>query len=350
MVIYMRQPACPVGQRGARLASARAAASLVAGLALAGCELVTAPASTLAPKSDYGRVSYDIFLSIFWWDVGIFLVVSVALLWIIVRFRERDPQTLPPQVRGNARLELAWTVAPVVVLTLIAFPTVRAVFRTQATPPRAALGVRVTGHQWWWEFEYPELGIRTATELHLPVGRPVRLELRSPDVIHSFWIPQLGGKRDTPPGKVNRIVLTPTTPGRYYGQCAEFCGASHANMRMLAVVETPAEFDAWVARQRAPAATPADGSGAAAGLRAFTTGACVGCHTIAGVSAGVVGPDLTHVGSRTTIAGGTLPNTPDALARWLADPPGVKPGSIMPDLHLSVADVRALAAYLETLQ
>ena len=349
-MIHMRHPSFPVGQRGARIGPTRAAAFFVAGLTLAACDMVTVPATTLAPKSDFGRVSYDIFLSIFWWDAGIFLVVSAVLVGIIFRFRERDPQTLPPQVRGNARLELAWTVAPVVVLTLIAFPTVRAVFRTQATPPRAALGVRVTGHQWWWEFEYPELGIRTATELHLPVGRPVRLELRSPDVIHSFWIPQLGGKRDTPPGKVNRIVLTPTTPGRYYGQCAEFCGASHANMRMLAVVEAPAEFDAWVARQRAPVATPADGSPAAAGLRAFTTGACVGCHTITGVSAGVVGPDLTHVGSRTTIAGGMLPNTPGTLTAWLADPPGVKPGSIMPDLHLSVADVRALTEYLATLK
>jgi cytochrome c oxidase subunit II len=326
------------------------AALLVGSLILTACQMGTVPATTLAPKSDYGRVSHELFLSIFWWDVGIFLLVSLVLLFVIVRFRERDPEALPVQVRGNPRLELAWTVAPVLVLTLIAFPTVRAVFRTQTTPPRDALRVRVTGHQWWWEFEYPELGVRTATDLHLPVGRPVAIELHSPDVIHSFWIPQLGGKRDTPPGKVNRIVLTPTTPGIYPGQCAEFCGASHANMRLYAVVEAPADFDAWVARQKAPPAAPPDGSVAAAGFRAFTTGPCVGCHTVQGVSGGIVGPDLTHVGSRQTIAGGMLPNTTENVARWLGNPPGVKPGSIMPDLHLSPADVAALTAYLETLK
>ena len=328
-----------------------ALARLVAlGGSLTGCEMVTAPTTTLAPKSDFARLSHDIFLRILWWDLGILLLVVTVLLFVVVRFRERDPQTMPAQVRGHAGLELSWTVAPVLVLTVIAFPTVRAVFRTQDAPPANALRVRVTGHQWWWEFEYPDLQIRTATDLHLPAGRPAALELRSPDVIHSFWIPQLGGKRDTPPGQVNRIVLTPTTPGTYYGQCAEFCGASHANMRMVAVVESPAEFEAWVAGQRAAPPTPADGTAAAAGLRVFTTGACVGCHAIGGVSGGAVGPDLSHFGSRTTIAGGMLPKTPENLTRWLRDPPEVKPGALMPNLSLSVADVQALAAYLESLR
>ena len=315
---------------------------------LAGCDMTASPATTLTPRSDFGRLSHDIFLSILWWDVGILAVVLGALLWIVYRFREKDPRTLPVQVRGDARLELAWTLAPVLVLTVIAFPTVRAVFRSQASPPADALRVRVTGHQWWWEFEYPDLQIRTATDLHLPAGRPAILELSSPDVIHSFWIPQLGGKRDALPGQVNRILLTPTTPGIYYGQCAEFCGVSHANMRALALVETATEFDAWAAAQRAAPAPPADGT--AAGLRLFTTGACVGCHAVAGVSAGAVGPDLTHFGSRKTIAGGILPNTTDELVRWLADPPQIKPGSLMPNLQLSVADVRALAAYLQSLR
>src|SRR5262249_28443442 len=153
--------------------------------------------------------------------------------------------------------------------------------------------------------------------------------------IHSFWVPALGGKRDTPPGKVNRIVLRPTVPGTYPGQCAEFCGASHANMRIIAVVQAAADFDAWVAGQKAPPPAPPDGGRAAAGLQAFTRGACVGCHTVQGVSGGIIGPDLTHVGSRQAIAGGMLPNTPENVGRWLADPPGVKPGSIMPDLHLA---------------
>jgi len=339
-----------IGPGGLLGALPRTAAFLVGSLSLAACEMGTVPATTLAPKSDYGRVSHDLFLSILWWDVGIFLLVSVLLLVAIVRFRERDPEALPVQVRGNAKFELAWTIAPVLVLTLIAFPTVRAVFRTQSTPPAGALRVRVTGHQWWWEFEYLELGFRTATDLHLPVGRPVALELHSPDVIHSFWIPQLGGKRDTPPGKVNRIVLRPTVPGIYPGQCAEFCGASHANMRINAAVETPADFDAWVARQKAPPPAPPDGSAAAAGLQVFKAGPCVGCHSVQGVSGGIVGPDLTHVGSRQAIAGGVLSTTPENLARWLADPPGVKPGSIMPNFHLSPADVSALTAYLLSLK
>jgi cytochrome c oxidase subunit 2 len=319
-------------------------------LGLSGCDLIASPATTLVPRSDFGQLSHDLFLSILWWDVGIFAVVLGLLLWIVYRFREKDPGVLPAQVRGHAGLELAWTLAPVLVLTVIAFPTVRAVFRSQASPPAGALRVRVTGHQWWWEFEYPDLGIRTATDLHLPVGRPAILELESPDVIHSFWIPPLGGKRDTPPGQVNRILLTPTTPGTYAGQCAEFCGLSHANMRTLAIVETAAEFDAWAAAQRSAPASPADGTAAAAGLKVFTTAACVGCHAVTGVSGGTRGPDLTHFASRKTIAGGMLPHTTEGLVRWLADPPQVKPGSLMPNLQLSVADVRALAAYLETLR
>jgi cytochrome c oxidase subunit 2 len=318
-------------------------------VALAGCGLAS-PATTLAPKSDFARLSHGIFLQILWWDIGIFAVVALVLVIAIVRFRERDPGVLPRQVRGSARLELAWTIAPVVVLTFIAFPTVSAVFRTQAAPTPGALRVRVVGHQWWWEFGYPELGVTTATDLHLPAGQPVMLELASPDVIHSFWIPRLGGKRDTPPGQLNRLLLTPGEPGAYPGQCAEFCGLSHAHMRATAVVQLPAEFQAWVARQKAPAAEPADGTPPARGRDLFRTSACVGCHTIRGVSSGGIGPDLTHVGSRRTIAGGMLPNTAAELTRWLRDPPAVKPGSLMPNLHLGDADAAALAAYLTGLK
>jgi cytochrome c oxidase subunit 2 len=328
-----------------------ALAGLLAAL-LGGCDLASPPATTLAPKSDFASLSHGIFLQILWWDLGIFAVVAIVLVLAIARFRERAPQVLPAQVRGNPRLELIWTLAPVVVLTFIAFPTVSAVFRTQAAPsPTAdALRVRVVGHQWWWEFEYPDLGIRTATDLHLPTGRPVLLELASPDVIHSFWVPQLGGKRDTPPGQINRLSLTPAVAGVYPGQCAEFCGISHANMRHAAIVQPANEFQAWVTRQKAPPATPAEGSPAARGREVFRAGACVGCHTIQGLSGGGLGPDLTHVGSRRTLAGGMQPNTPDALARWLRDPPAVKPGSLMPNLHLGEADVAALVAYLTSLQ
>jgi cytochrome c oxidase subunit 2 len=176
------------------------------------------------------------------------------------------------------------------------------------------------------------------------------LDLASPDVIHSFWVPQLGGKRDTPPGQVNRLALTPAVPGVYPGQCAEFCGISHANMRHAAIVESANDFQAWVTRQKAPPAEPVADSPAARGREVFRTSACVGCHAIQGLSGGAIGPDLTHVGSRRTLAGGMLPNTPDELARWLRDPPAVKPGSLMPNLHLGEADVTALVAYLTSLK
>jgi cytochrome c oxidase subunit 2 len=352
MIHVRRDPIRPgAGPRGPRRAPLRLALGpIAAALAAAGCGLLDSPATTLTPRSDFGAVSHRIFLQILGWDTAIFLVVQGLLLYAVLRFRERDPGGIPRQVRGHAGLELTWTVIPAVILTFIAFPTVAAIFRTQAPPPGDALRVQVIGHQWWWEFRYPDLGIVTATEFHLPAGRPVSLEIRGADVVHSFWVPQLGGKRDAIPGKETRIVLTPHTPGRYYGQCAEFCGASHANMRHAAVVEPPEAFAAWVARQQAPAAAPPDGSPAAAGLEVYRRGTCIGCHTIRGVSAGVLGPDLTHLASRRTIAGGLLPNTPEHLARWLKNPPAVKPGSLMPDLALSDQDVAALVAYLQTLR
>lgn len=332
-----------------RLWLAHAAPVAALATTLAGCGL-SSPQTTLDPRSDFAGASHRIFLQIFWWDTAIFVVVAAILLLAVLRFRERDPAALPRQVRGNARLELGWTIAPAIILTFIAFPTVSAIFQTQAPPTPDALKVRVIGHQWWWEFRYPDLGVTTATDLYLPVGQRVALELSSIDVIHSFWVPALGGKRDTPPGQLNRILLTPAAPGDYPGQCAEFCGASHANMRHWAVVLSAPDFQAWVARQKAPPAEPADGSPAAQGRQAFTTHACVGCHTIQGVSGGQLGPDLTHFASRKTIAGGMLPNTPGNVARWLKNPPDVKPGSLMPNLNLPDAQVAALVAYLSSLK
>jgi cytochrome c oxidase subunit 2 len=320
------------------------------GLILAGCGLLNSPATTLTPRSDFGWTSHRIFLQILRWDTAIFLVVQLLLLVAVFRFRERDPKVVPPQVRGNALLELAWTLIPAVILIFIAFPTVAAIFRTQSAPPKDAIRVKVVGHQWWWEFQYPDLGVVTASDLHLPAGRPVSLEIASTDVIHSFWVPQLGGKRDAIPGSLTRIVLTADAPGEYYGQCAEFCGVSHANMRHLAVVDAPEAFAAWVAKQKEPALTPPDGSPAAAGLQVYRTGTCVGCHTVRGVSAGGIGPDLTHFSSRKTIAGGILPNTPENLAHWVRHAPALKPGSLMPDQKLSDPEVTALVAYLQSLR
>jgi cytochrome c oxidase subunit 2 len=344
------RPRSRAAREGTGRALRPALAIAILTLSAAGCGLLDSRATTLAPRSDFGALSHRIFLQILGWDTAIFLVVQGLLLFAVFRFRERDPAAVPRQVRGHAGLELAWTLIPAVILTFIAFPTVAAIFRTQAVPPRDALRVRVIGHQWWWEFQYPDLGVTTASDLHLPAGRPVSLEISGADVIHSFWVPQLGGKRDAIPGRGTRLLFTPSAPGEYYGQCAEFCGASHANMRQRALVQAPEAFAAWVAQQRAPAAAPPDGSPAAAGLQVYRTSACVGCHTIRDVSGGVVGPDLTHFGSRATIAGGMLANTPDDLARWLKDPPAVKPGSLMPNLGLSDADVATLVAYLRSLR
>jgi cytochrome c oxidase subunit 2 len=320
------------------------------GLALAGCGWLDSPATTLTPRSDFGWISHRIFLQILRWDTAIFLVVQALLLYAVFRFRERDPKAIPRQVRGSVWLEFVWTLIPAVILVFIAFPTVGAIFRTQTAPPKEALRVKVIGHQWWWEFQYPDLGINTATDVHIPAGRPVSFEITGADVIHSFWVPGLGGKRDAIPGSGTRIVLTAEAPGEYYGQCAEFCGVSHANMRHLAVVHTPEAFAAWVAKQKEPAPTPPDGSPAAAGLAVYRLAACVGCHTLRGVSGGGLGPDLTHFASRKTIAGGMLPNTPENLARWLKSPTAVKPGSLMPDQKLADPEVAALVAYLQSLR
>ena len=214
---------------------------------------------------------------------------------------------------------------PALILLIIAIPTIQVIFRTQgAAAPSHALTVTVRGWQWWWEFRYPSLDVVTANELHLPVGRPVVFALEGPDVIHSFWVPQLGGKRDVVPGRLNRITLTPERVGEYWGQCAEFCGVSHANMGLRVIVEEPAAFDRWVAAQKA--APPEPEGAAAEGKALYTRSACVGCHAIRGVSAGALGPDLTHFGSRARFGAGLWPNTGEHVVAWLKDPPALKPG------------------------
>ncbi|HEU5323193.1 MAG TPA: cytochrome c oxidase subunit II, partial [Methylomirabilota bacterium] len=220
-------------------------------LALGGCAW-DAPMSTVVARSDFAGAILDVYAVITWATVAIAAVVFVALLWVLLRYRDRPGAALPAQTRGHTALEIGWTVAPALVLLVIAIPTIQVIFRTQSQArPAQALDVTVRGWQWWWEFRYPGLQVTTANELHLPVGRPVVLSLEGPDVIHSFWVPQLGGKRDVIPGRPNRLMFTPDTPGEYPGQCAEFCGISHANMRMLVVVHTEESWQAWVRSQQA---------------------------------------------------------------------------------------------------
>ena len=319
----------------------------VAGL-LGGCAW-DGPRSTLVARSDFAREILHVYGIITWISLGIAALVVVALAWVLLRFRERPGAGLPPQVRGHALLEISWTVAPAVILLIIAIPTIEVVFRTQGAPPRGALEVTVRGRQWWWEFYYPEYQLTTANELHVPVGRPAVLTLEGPDVIHSFWVPKLGGKRDVVPGRLNRLTFTPDTPGEYLGQCAEFCGTAHANMGLRVIADAADAFERWVATERGPAAQPAEGP-AADGARVYAGSACVGCHTVRGVSAGVIGPDLTHFGQRKTLAAGLLPNTTENLAAWIRDPQRLKPGAKMPALGLTEAQARAVAAYLLSLK
>ena len=324
---------------------------------LAGCAGTPPSMSTFVPRSDYARSIHALYLQVIGWDTVILLVVIVALLLVLLRFstRSEDVPAALPESREHIGLEIAWTVGPALVLLAIALPTIRTTFRSQpSTAPANALHVRVTAHQWWWEVRYPDLGITTANEIHISVGRPARFLLESADVIHSFWVPGLGGKQDIIPGRPNTLTFTPNTPGMYFGQCAEFCGLSHANMRFRVFVDTAEQFETWSAHQHAPASVPGrpwDTAGAvAAGARLFASSPCVTCHAVTGVSTQRIGPDLTHFGSRLTLAGGTLENTPDNIAAWLRDPAALKPGAQMPDLGLSSAEIAQLTAYLDSLK
>lgn len=328
--------------------SPRALRTALLGLAIGGCGWDT-PQSTLVARSDFARDIHGLYALITWASVGIAVLVFGVLGYVLLRFRDRPGAALPPQTPGRAWLEIAWTIGPALVLLIIAVPTIQVIFRTQSeTAPREALEVTVRAFQWWWEFEYPALGIVTANELHVPAGRPVVLRLAGGDVIHSFWIPRLGGKRDVIPGRANVLTFTPDTPGEYLGQCAEFCGVSHANMRKRVIVETPEAFERWVAGQRAPAVEPM--GPAVEGKAVFVRNACVGCHRIAGVSEAKLGPDLTHFGSRRTLAAGMYAATPENLAAWIENPPALKPGAKMPALPLTKDETRALAAYLVSLK
>jgi cytochrome c oxidase subunit 2 len=286
---------------------------------------------------------------------GIFIGMSALLTFSLVKFRSRPTDTLePPQVFGSTQIELAWTIIPVLLITVLFLGTARVIFAVQDAPePADALDVIVIGHQFWWEFRYPKLGIVTANELHVPVSTPLEpqptyLRLLSADVDHSFWIPQLAGKTDLIPNHPNDTWMDPSQPGLYLGQCAQFCGVEHAKMLLRVYVDTPEQFAAWVKQEQRPGVQdPA----VAAGRQEFESQACMNCHTIAGTPArGQFGPDLTHLASRKTIASGAAENTTDNLERWIADPDQIKQGSLMPSMHLTADQVHEITAYLNTLQ
>lgn len=285
--------------------------------------------------------------------IVIFVIVEVALLYAIVRFRRRPgDEGEPPQIHGSTKLEITWTVIPALILVVVGAATVKTIWELAETPTGPeVLQVNVTGHQWWWEYQYPDSGVVTANELHIPAARKVRLNLQSADVIHSFWIPRLAGKQDVVPGRTNVLMVQADEPlvEQLYGQCVEFCGSSHANMRLRVVVQSQEDFDTWLVEQKKKASTSTGGS-ASEGRAIFERKACVGCHTIDGTSAqGNVGPNLTHFASRETFAGSMFGRTDENLTAWLKDPPEQKPGSKMPNLNLSDDEVKNLVAYLQSL-
>jgi cytochrome c oxidase subunit 2 len=380
--------------------------------------------STINPVTDYGEVSQNLYVQVFWWAMIILAVVWALMAYILIRFRERPGRGEPKQIHGHMGLEIAWTIAPALIVVAIVIPTIQGVFQVQRPPDGDALIVEVTGKRYWWSFHYPELGVTTANELHLPVGRPVSLRLESGDVIHSFWVPQLGGKRDVNPvvrvpegeePKRNWMHFTIKEEGVFWGQCAEFCGEAHSLMGIRVVAETESDFQQWVEDWRTPAPTAnrpevvvqsspessgSAGSAAApvfaatrdeakvtmedqdpiqdpsagvpvtedsliaAGREAFFT-RCIQCHAIQGTPApGVIGPNLTRIGRRSTIAAGMLENTEENLIRWIRDPNSVKPGAQMPSVAEGVSyeglsfpptglteeQIRAVAAYLSSMK
>jgi cytochrome c oxidase subunit II len=325
----------------------------LAALGLGGCSAKEFPGSTFAPRSDMAHWVQSVYLQVIGWDTLILILICVLVFLCLARFSTRasDDQPKPPPRPGESLgLEVAWTVGPALILIFIAVPSLRIVFRTQqAKPPPDALIINVTAHQWWWQFDYPSMGIHTANEVHIPVDRPVRFLLRSADVIHDFWVPAMGGKRDVVPGHVNELTFTPEVPGEYIGECAEFCGTSHANMHFRVFVQTQVAFDNWRTNQAAGPHTPSKAM-ARAGERIFLTSACTTCHAITGFSGGYIGPNLTHFGSRTTFAGSTLANNPTNVADWLKDPEALKPGAQMPALGLRGKELNDLVAYLESLK
>jgi cytochrome c oxidase subunit II len=300
----------------------------------------------------------------------IFVVVEGTLIYSILRFRrgKKTAPSEPPQVYGSHAIEIAWTVAPTLIVGILILVVARTEWQVRADPPAPktgdnALYVTVVGRQWWWEYRYDTyngtpLDFVAANELHVPAGdpgedgvqRPVYLTLLSADVCHSFWVPRLAGKTDLLPGRTNKMTFQTSQQGLFLGQCAEFCGTQHAKMLLRVYVDSPAEFDAWVKGQQAEAKTPA-GKNEAAGMKAFLKQSCVNCHAIRGTPAhGTYAPDLTHLMSRKTIASGILPNTLADLRGWVVDPQKDKPGCLMPAFGLDTGDVDRIVEYLRTLE
>jgi cytochrome c oxidase subunit II len=373
------------------------ALALLLAVGLSACNSFT-PNSIFGAHSEFGHSVDVLTRRLLYMGVIVFFLIETLLVVILVRYRERDGNREAKQFHGNSTLEIGWTLIPAVILAFIAVPTIKTIFKTQAKAIPGALQVEVIGHQWWWEFRYPQYGIITANELYLPVGRTANFALTTKDVLHSFWVPKLNGKRDLISNHTNYIWFTPDSAYVWNGFCAEYCGTSHAYMHFKVFTVTPSEFETWAAHQKTNAIGSAPPAAAIAkadtgkagsarvptaaapatptpvmnvsdtisgtfpraklpdwviprtptpatltfdqsvtgdvtrGATLFKTAPCIACHTVRGVptAAGIIGPNLTHVGSRTTIAGGLYPNDLRHLQLWIKNAPEMKPGSLMP--------------------
>jgi len=344
-------------RRSRRLLKLALAAGLL--LLLTACAK-DAPQDTLDPAGPGARKIMDLFTPVFWVAAAVFVFVEGAFLFVVLRFRRRGPEDneVPAQVHGHTRLEVAWTIIPAVILAVLAVPTLAALFDLSEDPGPNALDVRVVGQQWWWAYEYPDFKldgadtpVTTANELHIPAGVPVRLQLESVDVIHSFWSPRLNGKRDVVPGRIHTWTIEADEPGVYLGQCVEFCGISHSNMRLKVVAHDQNEFDQWIEDQQGLPDEPQDGA-AAEGRTTFES-TCATCHVVNGqfdqVQEGSPSaPNLTHLFDRSCFAGCVYELNRNELEAWLRDPQR-KEGSLMVIPELSEAQIDSLVAYLETL-
>jgi cytochrome c oxidase subunit 2 len=357
----------------------------VLALALAGCSPERYPQTALLPLSDFARIGDDVQDVTFYWALGVFILVEGALVYSVFRFRGRPDDPEPSQIHGNTTIEIIWTLIPALILAAIAVPTVKGIFETNQTPPDA-MKIEVIGHQWWWEFRYPDAGVTTANEMFIPQGKTVELIINSADVVHSFWPPRFAGKRDVFPGRETRLWWKADSTGLFPGQCAEYCGIQHARMAFYVRSVSTSDFDSWIAHMKtlgpkppakpaaapagdslktasagatagqgtaeqkdtAAAAAPARGADYAAGEKLFMTKGCMGCHSLQALNApkGLIGPNLANVGARSHIAAGWLANTDENLERWIREPQAVKKGVLMPNLGVTAEEAKALRAYL----
>src|SRR5947208_6692144 len=314
------------------------------------------PTNIFAPASTPAESIFGLSMFVLSVTAAIFVVVFSLLAYSAVKFRKRnnDDGREPPQVYGSNQVELAWTVIPILIVVALFMATARVIADIQKASPSAnAVEVVAIGHQFWWEYRYPSLGVVTANELHVPVSdpghpTPTFIKLLSADTDHSFWVPRLAGKTDLIPNHPNSTWIDPHEAGLYLGQCAQYCGTQHAKMLLRVYVQPRDEFNRWVQSQTQPAHMNSDAS---EGQRVFETTACIDCHAVAGtVANGRFGPDLTHLMSRETIAAGGAANTHANPRLWLRNPGAIKPGSLMPAMELSDRELDAVTAYLETLR